>query len=197
MARVAKRGAARYYRVSLRSEDEREVYLAQGESRLRPVAYFDADARADFSCVLGEGEHIAGWEIDGLRDWIHVRAALPDGSPVREVRVLFTYEHQARAERRPLLDAPAALAALLELTLRGPALSCYRRLGPAPPPRRIELTVEERGEAQPEVAVVGEGLEPLARCLRAMVARGYFSVEGDGAFRVRASFTPTGWDGTM
>ena len=107
MARLAKPGAARYYRVSLRSEDEREVYLARGESRLRPVAYFDADARADFSCVLGAGEHIAGWEIDGLRDWIHVREALPDGSPLREVRVMFTYEQQARSERRPLLDVGA------------------------------------------------------------------------------------------
>lgn len=122
MARVAKPGAARFYRVSLRSEAERAVYLAQGESRLRPVAYFVADARADFSGVLGEGEHIAGWEIDGLRDWIQVRAALPDGSPLREVRVLFTYEHQARSERRPLLDVGARVfyldegGSLVELT---------------------------------------------------------------------------------
>lgn len=96
---------AQYGYVEEMRDEERVIYL-RGEGCLRPVAYIESDARAEFSCVLEEGQHIPGWEIDGLWRWLYEQS-MPDGSPLREARITFAYESQARAEKRPLLDVGA------------------------------------------------------------------------------------------
>lgn len=89
-----------------------------------------------------------------------------------------------------------ALGRILSVTMRMPVLSCYRRIGPEPGERVFEATITEQGDEIPEVEV--EDLsDPFVRCVRATFARGYYSVSGEGSFRVRATFTPDGWDGTI
>lgn len=107
-------------------------------------------------------------------------------------------DHEVRFE---VLEAdgfdPERLAEVLTMTMRMPSLACYRRLGDTPEPRTIELTVEEQGADIPDVTAVDDPTETLTRCYRATVARGYFSVSGEGSFRLRATFTPDGWDGLI
>ncbi len=103
-----------------------------------------------------------------------------------------------------VLDAeghdPAWLAEVLTITMRMPTLSCYRRLGPEPAPRALVLAIQEQGAEIPDLTVEDPpeaAAETFGRCVRAAFARGYYSVAGEGRFRVRARFTPDGWDGTM
>lgn len=107
-------------------------------------------------------------------------------------------DHEVRFE---VLEAdgfdPAELARMLTLTLRMPSLACYRRQGESPDAVTIDLRIEEQGHEIPEVTAEGDPSDTLTRCYRATVARGYYSVAGEGSFRLRASFTPDGWDGQI
>ena len=78
-----------------------------------------------------------------------------------------------------------------------PSLACYRRQGESPEPATIDLRIQENGREIPEVTAEGDPTDTLTRCYRATVARGYYSVAGEGSFRLRASFTPDGWDGKI
>ncbi|MGE0784445.1 MAG: hypothetical protein AB7S26_02065 [Sandaracinaceae bacterium] len=104
LARAAKPGRCDYEDPRV-TDIDRSPYEA-GESRLRPVGYIESEARMELSCVLGTGEHIAGWEIDAVG--ILLRAGrMQDGAPLREARVTFSEEGMARRERTPLLDVGA------------------------------------------------------------------------------------------
>ncbi|MGE0787316.1 MAG: RCC1 domain-containing protein [Sandaracinaceae bacterium] len=96
----------------------------------------------------------------------------------------------------PVGHDAAWLQTMLRVTMTQPVLSCYRRLGEAPPERTMEVRIEENGREIPRVTTEQE-LDNLTRCVRATFARGYYSVEGTGSFGVRLTFRPEGWDGRM
>jgi hypothetical protein len=104
LARAAKPGKTKYFNVEV--EPELESIFSRGESVLKPVGYAEEALLAEYSCYLGEGEHIPGWEIYGLRTMINARA-LHDGRPLDVARIVFVTREMAIRERRPLLDIGA------------------------------------------------------------------------------------------
>lgn len=98
-ARAARPGVVTYG--ELPHERHRDIYQA-APARLRPVGY--AGGLAEYACYLEPGEHVAGWEIDGLRRML-TDGRFSDGRPLRTVRVAFPDRAQATREKRPLLDA--------------------------------------------------------------------------------------------
>lgn len=83
--------------------DERPVY-EEGSARLEPVGYVPSKQLVEYSCVLGAGQHVQGWEIYNLRSIVK-KKKLPDGGqPVSTVRVVFLKQADAEGEKRPLLD---------------------------------------------------------------------------------------------
>lgn len=104
MARAARPGLTRYYAPACLPEEH--PVFASGEARLLPVGYYADEQSAVYSCQLGPGEHIPGWEIYHVWELVQSRA-LSDGRPVSAVRVVFADRESAARERRPLLDAGA------------------------------------------------------------------------------------------
>lgn len=101
LARVAKPGLCRYGMPTLTPE-ENEIYFS-GPPALNLVGYDEAEASPELSCSLQPPQHVQGWEILNLYSFLQ-SGSLPDGRPVKGIRVVFLYESMARSERRPLLD---------------------------------------------------------------------------------------------
>lgn len=101
MARAAKPGETGY-----RSPDvlpEEEPIFRAGEKTLHFVGYAPAGRLAEYSCALTRGRHVLGWEVYALLNIVEGKA-MPDGSPVETVRIVFLDEGAARQEKRPLLE---------------------------------------------------------------------------------------------
>ena len=75
----------------------------EGERSLREVITEPAAAELTLSFA---GGHVRGWEIFWLRAAL-AAGALPDGRPLRSVKVMFLDEVAAREEARPLLEIGA------------------------------------------------------------------------------------------
>jgi hypothetical protein len=101
LARAAKPGRCEYA-LPVVEPEEQEVYRA-GAPALALVGYADREAEVELACALKPPAHVQGYEVFdlyGLRE----AGVLEDGRPVRGIRVVFSNEEMARAERRPLLD---------------------------------------------------------------------------------------------
>lgn len=102
MARAAKAGETGYDDPEILPEED--AIFRGGPARLEFVGYSPSEKQIEYSCVLGEGQHIQGWEVYALRRIINTRKT-PDGkAPVKMVRVVFMKEWMAQSEKRPLLD---------------------------------------------------------------------------------------------
>lgn len=75
----------------------------RGAGRLEFVGYVASEATVEYSCVLGRGQHISGWEIYGLWDLVQ-EGRTREGHEVKGVRVVFLDAWAAQQEKRPLLD---------------------------------------------------------------------------------------------
>ena len=120
MARAAKAGETGYDDPEILPEEE--AIFRSGPARLEFVGYSADEKQIEYSCVIGEGQHIQGWEVYALRQ-IVTTGQTPDGkAPVETVRVVFLEEWMAQSEKRPLLDVGckpfyyAADGALHEIT---------------------------------------------------------------------------------
>jgi hypothetical protein len=102
MARASKAGETGY--------DDPEVLPGEdavfraGQARLEFVGYAPDEKLIEYSCYLGQGQHIQGWEIFALREIVATKRTPDDKAPVEVVRVVFLEEWMARSEKRPLLD---------------------------------------------------------------------------------------------
>lgn len=102
MARAAKAGETGYSDPEVLPEEE-AVFRA-GAARLEYVGYSADEKLIEYSCVIGEGQHIQGWEVFALRS-IVATGRTPDGkAAVETVRIVFLEKWMARSEKRPLLD---------------------------------------------------------------------------------------------
>lgn len=82
---------------------EEEAIFRAGEPRLRFIGYTAQKKLIEYSCALGAGDHIQGWEIYDLLG-IATAKKTDDGAPVDMIRIVFLDEWAARQEKRPLLD---------------------------------------------------------------------------------------------
>lgn len=101
MARAAKAGLIKYYYPEVEPEEE-EIFFA-GEPRLNIVGYSAEEQIIEYTCCVEADEHIQGWEIYKLREWVR-EGTLEDGRPINGIRVVFPNEEMAQREKRPLLD---------------------------------------------------------------------------------------------
>jgi hypothetical protein len=101
LIRAARAGLTEYFQPVL-AEEEEPVYR-KGESVLHPVGHAAGENLVEFSCYLGDGQHMPGWEIMNLWN-LREEGKLPDGRKVDTVRVVFYTREMAMSERRPLLD---------------------------------------------------------------------------------------------
>ena len=102
MARLARAGVADYYHIDPPTEEAVPIFYV-GEARVLAVGYLPDTRTAAYSCAIGEGEHIHGWEILHLRQLVR-DGETPGGDPVERVSVLFPDRASAEREKRPLLD---------------------------------------------------------------------------------------------
>lgn len=103
LARAAKPGRTTYYDGRVSGE---ELAVYEATPRHLQASYSSADQALVLTAVLEPGQHIAGQEIDGIFRTLGGKK-LPDGRPLKEVRVVFSDETAARTEKRPLLDVGA------------------------------------------------------------------------------------------
>lgn len=101
MARAAKAGLVKYYNPEIQPEEE-ELFFA-GEARLSLVGFLQQEQMVEFTCCVESEEHIQGWEIYELYQWIQ-EGALLDGTEIKGIRVVFPDQQMAEQEKRPLLD---------------------------------------------------------------------------------------------
>lgn len=102
MARAAKAGETGYDDPEVLPEED--AIFRSGAARLEYVGYSAGEKLIEYSCAIGEGQHIQGWELFALRTIVET-GLTPDGkAPVETVRIVFLEEWMARSEKRPLLD---------------------------------------------------------------------------------------------
>lgn len=102
MARAAKANETGYDDPEILPEED--AIFHSGPARLEFVGYSASEKQIEYSCVLGESQHIQGWEIYALRQIVKTRKT-PDGkAAVKTVRIVFMEEWMAQSEKRPLLD---------------------------------------------------------------------------------------------
>lgn len=101
MARAAKPVRTKYYSPDP-NEAETPIFRA-GEATILPVGYLPSVKRAEFSCYLERQQHVRGWEVFRLYDFVR-NGELPDRKAVEVVRVTFADQDSAEREKRPLLD---------------------------------------------------------------------------------------------
>jgi hypothetical protein len=100
MARAAKPAVVRWETPVI--EPEEQPIFEEGDAKLELVGV-DASGRAEFSCTLAEGEHLAGFDVYYLQE-IVLTKQLRDGTPATAVHVVFEDRSMAESEKRPLLD---------------------------------------------------------------------------------------------
>lgn len=69
----------------------------------------------EFTCCVESDEHIQGWEIYELRQWI-IEGTLQDATEIKGIRVVFPDQQMAEQEKRPLLDIGAKVIYLNSLS---------------------------------------------------------------------------------
>ncbi|NUQ23493.1 MAG: hypothetical protein HUU34_06050 [Saprospiraceae bacterium] len=104
LSRAAKPGLTQYFDPAPR-DNEMQIYKSSGPF-LQQVGYVEKENLLEFSCLLGENDHIAGWEIFNIMLLLDEQA-LPDGRPLETIRVVFFKKEMAEREKRPLLDVGA------------------------------------------------------------------------------------------
>lgn len=104
LARAAKPGLTQYFDPAPR-DNELEIYKSGGPF-LQQVGYMEKEKMLEFSCILGENDHIAGWEIFNILLLLDDQE-LPDGRPLETIRIVFFKKEMAEREKRPLLDVGA------------------------------------------------------------------------------------------
>ncbi|MCP3142029.1 hypothetical protein [Pyxidicoccus xibeiensis] len=101
LARAARAGRT-VYRPATPLPEEEPLFIA-GTETLRPAGY-DADTGVlTFAAWTPPGTHPHGWELFNLLAFLH-EGVVPDGRPLRELRVIFPDEAAALREARPLAD---------------------------------------------------------------------------------------------
>lgn len=104
LARAAKPGLTQYQDPNPRPE-EREIFFA-GAPLLDLVGFRTKERMVEYTCHTEPNQHIQGWEIYELRQWLKKRT-LEDGTPIQGIRVVFPNREMANREKRPLLDIGA------------------------------------------------------------------------------------------
>ncbi|MGN6106441.1 MAG: hypothetical protein ACTHU0_15150 [Kofleriaceae bacterium] len=98
LARAARPGRTTY-RPATPLPEEEPVYLA-GTETLRPAGYDEATGVLTFAAWTPPGTHPHGWELYNLLAFQN-KGMVPDGRPLRELRVVFPDEVAARRESTP------------------------------------------------------------------------------------------------
>ncbi|NMO18754.1 hypothetical protein HPC49_13305 [Pyxidicoccus fallax] len=101
LARAARPGRTTY-RPATPLPEEEPIYLA-GTETLRPAGYDDATGVLTFAAWTPPGTHPHGWELYNLLAF-RSEGVVPDGRPLRELRVIFPDEAAARREATPFSD---------------------------------------------------------------------------------------------
>ncbi|MBZ4422370.1 hypothetical protein [Myxococcus sp. RHSTA-1-4] len=104
LARAARAGRTTY-RPATPLPEEEPLYFA-GTETLRPAGYEPDTGVLTFAAWTPPGTHPHGWEVYNLLSFLR-EGVVPDGRPLREVRVIFPDEAAARREARPLSDIGA------------------------------------------------------------------------------------------
>jgi hypothetical protein len=104
MVRAAKPGLTHYGHSPTNELTEAERALFDsGEPTLTQVGYHPDEQWIEFTAMVPDGEHVRPREIFMLAD-LMAEQRLPDGRPLRSVRVTFPNRAMAEREARPLRD---------------------------------------------------------------------------------------------